>query len=504
MSRKSEEYLFELIKSLTRGEKRIFKQLANYSSSGKKKYLFLFEIIDTQNVYDEQVIKKKLKREKILTLLPDLKNYLQELILKSMRFYYSGKTIESKVREDISDIEFCQKKGLEKLRDKILVKSKHLAAEHEKHESSLLLLNKEMNFRSVLSRKDILVEQEVINKKMISILKYRHLTHSTFELLKKGEIRDESTKKKWEKIIKDPVMSEAAEPAGYEEFYAYHRIWMIYYSTTNDFKKSVHHSELILQNIESRPDWLVENMNMYISTLSDLVVARCLNKDTENAEYALNKLIHVQNWKLNRSDRYTLINLTCLAYGNLLEGFLKVNNFDRGLQLAMEAEKFININNVDHKYKSGLFFKLSVIYLYTKNYKAALKWNTAVLDGSDQNYIEDESAFARILNLIIHYELGNDELLPYFVRSTYRFLHKRKRLYKTEDAILRFIRNQLPKSNSRKETINFFKKLHLELRVITKHPFEAKALEYFDFISWLDSKTEGKSFAEVVMRKAKR
>ena len=42
-----------------------------------------------------------------------------------------------------------------------------------------------------------------------------------------------------------------------------------------------------------------------------------------------------------------------------------------------------------------------------------------------------------------------------------------------------------------------------ELVEITKDDFERKALEYFDFISWLESKIEGRVFAEVVREKAK-
>ncbi|MBI2271846.1 MAG: hypothetical protein HYU69_16005 [Bacteroidetes bacterium] len=69
-------------------------------------------------------------------------------------------------------------------------------------------------------------------------------------------------------------------------------------------------------------------------------------------------------------------------------------------------------------------------------------------------------------------------------------------MYKTESAMLRFIRNKLPKSNSRKELIVFFKEFQVELQAITKNTFEAKILEMFDFISWLKSKIESKPVAD--------
>lgn len=47
--------LFNLIKSLTKSEKRYFK-LTSTLQSGEKNYLRLFEAIENQKVYDEEEI----------------------------------------------------------------------------------------------------------------------------------------------------------------------------------------------------------------------------------------------------------------------------------------------------------------------------------------------------------------------------------------------------------------------------------------------------------------
>ncbi len=77
MAKYEDLQLFELIKSLTQGEKRSFKQIANYTSKTKKKYVYLFEQIDAQTKYDELKLQKKLLAKKIKTPLPVLKNYVQ-------------------------------------------------------------------------------------------------------------------------------------------------------------------------------------------------------------------------------------------------------------------------------------------------------------------------------------------------------------------------------------------------------------------------------------------
>ena len=72
--------------------------------------------------------------------------------------------------------------------------------------------------------------------------------------------------------------------------------------------------------------------------------------------------------------------------------------------------------------------------------------------------------------------------------SNHRFLDKRERLYKVETALLNFFQKTLPKIIGQKELVLAFKDLKKELEEIFKDPFERKALDYFDFISWLDSK----------------
>lgn len=64
MAKKENELLFDLIKSLSKGEKRSFKQFAKYTSVKDKKYLALLDIIDDSENYNEKVIKDLLEKKK--------------------------------------------------------------------------------------------------------------------------------------------------------------------------------------------------------------------------------------------------------------------------------------------------------------------------------------------------------------------------------------------------------------------------------------------------------
>ena len=111
-------------------------------------------------------------------------------------------------------------------------------------------------------------------------------------------------------------------------------------------------------------------------------------------------------------------------------------------------------------------------------------------------------AFAQFINLFIHFELGNEDLVDHLVVSLYRFLRKKDKLYRMEKAMLGFIKNKVPKIYRDEDRRHAFIDLKNELTEIAKDPYEKEAFSYFDFISWLDSKIENRPFGEVVKEKA--
>ena len=75
---------------------------------------------------------------------------------------------------------------------------------------------------------------------------------------------------------------------------------------------------------------------------------------------------------------------------------------------------------------------------------------------------------------------------------------KRQQLHKVENLFIRFIRTKLDKMNTKSDQIEAFKTLRKELLEICKDPMEARFLEFFDIISWLESKIKNRSFGEIL------
>ena len=115
---------------------------------------------------------------------------------------------------------------------------------------------------------------------------------------------------------------------------------------------------------------------------------------------------------------------------------------------------------------------------------------------------EDIHCFARILNLISHYELGNTDVIDYYIKSTYRFLLLKDDLGEYQKYILNFLKN-LHRNPTEAELIEGFRELRQQLLTLIDRPYESRAFAYFDIISWLESKIRRCTVEEVIREKVK-
>jgi len=145
-------------------------------------------------------------------------------------------------------------------------------------------------------------------------------------------------------------------------------------------------------------------------------------------------------------------------------------------------------------------FKSTAAYLGTGENRKALRIINAYINAADRELKQDSYAFAMILNLLIHFELDNSDLLEYTLKSTHRYLKSRKRLFEFEKAMMNFIKDATV-AHSTKDLVAHFKKLQKGLIVIKDDKFESAVFEYFDINDWLESKLKNQSLEEVVKKK---
>ena len=147
---------------------------------------------------------------------------------------------------------------------------------------------------------------------------------------------------------------------------------------------------------------------------------------------------------------------------------------------------------------------LAFLYFMAEKYKETIAFLYKIISAGALKARNDMESMLRLFYIIAQYEKGSSkQFMKSLLRSTYRMLVKREQLYKYEKIILDFIRKELVKVDTPEDLAASLKDLRTQLLEISKDPYESRPLDYFDLISWITSKIENRSFAEVAMEKNK-
>lgn len=157
--RSSSPLLHALVHSLTRGEKKYFKQSVK-SDTADKNYLDIFELLEKQDVFDDDALYKAVK-DKIgdPNSYRVQKQYLWQMILKWMRSYSGTETIiDKEIKWKISDVKFLIEKGFHVQALKDLLKVKQQAEDAEAYMDLIEIISLHYTLLTAIGNTDNLAE----------------------------------------------------------------------------------------------------------------------------------------------------------------------------------------------------------------------------------------------------------------------------------------------------------------------------------------------------------
>ena len=496
--------LFNLINSLSGSEKRYFKLFVNKKQTGKdNKYILLFDAIDNQEIYDDEALRKIIYAKKPIQSrkFSELKNYLYELILKSLQGYDEKTSVEYKLKGMLLSIKVLFKRSHFEECKEMTQKVKKMAIRYEAFEHMLEILSWEkkiaytqidVNFLDKeLDR--IQEEEKACLNQLYALSIYQNIF---FKVLISGKqnalLRSDDKIKYLKKILNHQLMGDAENAKSHRAKILFHRIKSIYHYSLSDYEGFYQSGKKILEVMESKPHLLQEDVSEYISALSNFTHScNFLNKNDEVAK-CLDKFLKIRpltlddELKIHRQYYQNKFNI-CLRKGDVEEA---VKELDKHL---IEVERF-DKNLFE---RGSFYFTYFYIYFSNEDHEKALENLNEWLNLPRSVEREDLQSLARILNLMIHYEMKNTILLESLLRSTQRFLNKRDRMFKFEKEMLNVISSSM-KVHSEKELRAAFVQLKMELENLSKIPSENAMFEYFNFSAWIESKINNKTFAESV------
>ena len=499
--------LFQLIKSLTRQEKRYFKVFATRHVIGKEnKYILLFDEVDKQKKYDESAIRWRFSNEPFAKQLHVVKNYLYDLILRSLRNFHSADANDN-FNDILRDAQILYDKGLHKQSKRNLERARKTAYHNERFlqlleirqwEHTLMHQNNEVERLEKYASHDVFKELELLDR-------YRNLL--LFQLLndrmyiqywRVGIARTATEKDQMARLFDEPLYRSHDNTQSFlAKYYYFNALFTFQFCSGNPAESHATMRELVRIIEESDPGIRTHTFR-YISALNNLYAVQ---KELHLREAAFETLSKLRQVKVKSPTNKA--ELFMRSYILELDLYASTGDFNAGIKriadIATDFKRYIGI--VSKQDRLSAYYNFSYICFGAGNFDEALTWNNLLLNDSDLSTREDIHCFARILNLIIHYELGNNQLLEYIAKSTYRFLQKRKRLFKVETVILNFIK-RYPNWANREQIAKGFHELHTELEQLSHDNYERHAFEYFDFLTWLESKMQRKDFGKLKFEKA--
>lgn len=489
--------LFQLIKSLNGQEKRYFKIFAARHTIGEKNNsLKLFDAIDKQDEYDETEIKKSLKKEKFVKQLFVIKSYLYEMILKGLSSYHTENSIGAQLNQSIHCIEILYNKALYEQCEKMIEKAERQAIKYEYHPVLLDIINWKFKLvRATTMTKtfedelDTLHQQkQLVVERIFNHFQYKWLNAKLLSrAMEKGWFPrgPEEIQREYDPIMTNPIFENAKNALSLHAKILFHNTVSAYFHLKGDTEKSYFHSKegetVFNENI-----LLIENnQEDYISCLSNLIFTSMFLKKYQETFHYINILK-----EMNLRSKALQAKIITSAYLPEIISYNITGNIAAGIKLISEVEKKVHVYENLLLPREIIYLKYNFACLYFKanEFKKSAHWLFVVLNDSSINFLPDLHTKAKIMNLMVQSELGNADLLPYILRSTYHFLLKQQRLYKFEKRVIDFIRN-LPNVFS-KEITSAYQTLKLDLVELAKDPYEKKAMDFFGFINWLDTKID--------------
>ena len=511
MAKAHSDHLFQLIKSMSKSEKRYFRLYSSrLQSSEDKKFLLLFSLIEKQTNYDEIKI---LKKASIINpaQLPNLKAHLYKQLMHSLKLFGASNSIDIQLRNHVDYTQLLYNKGLYDQAIKMLDKAKRQAIEYDK--SIILLdiieLEKSIIFHTISAKNDsrvnkIIEETVQVSSRIENINLFSNLLIKLNSFyVKIGFIRNSKDFKQVRDFFNSSLPTYTEKKLSFQEkLYLYHS-FISYYFFIQDFEKGFKYATKYLQLFDEHPEMIIHKSEFYLKGINHILVAThklSLFSEFEKNYKLLMKASNIKGLILTENLQMILFRY---KYIHKINHHYMIGDFTGGSKIISVVEHQLDRFALRMNQHDVLvfYYKVACLYFGAGNFKKALIWLNKIINSKDVDIREDILSFARIINLICHFELNHIELVEYYIKSTYRFLLKKQGLYKYYIFIIEFMKT-LEKNMQEKKLITYFEDLKEKLIKLEHQKYERRPFLYFDIISWLESKIENKAVEDIIKAKA--
>ena len=498
------ESLIHLINNLTKQEKKEFSLYI--SNKPEKDYIFLFRLIDDKKVSDPEELKMSFLAAKPTSSFNTVVIYLFDLLIDILTRLRTEQDSYYLLFNELLHARVLYEKSMYQECFQVLKKVKEKAVYYENHFALLVAQRLELNYLLTLDFEDM-DEQKLLNKqyKMNNTLKsIRQLNEqsSLYELLKyrminRGASRSLEETQKLDDLVTSEISIVASAGVENFEIKKNHQLFQAnYFITVGDYKAAFN-SFVELNKLFEENSHLWNNPPVYyLMTVEGMLESLRIMHNYEGMNYFIEKLT-----KLSSPSSSFQLNVMYVIFIYRLFSFIDAGDFDKaGIWIAEHQASLIDkMLLLKEQQQAEMSLYIALIHLGNGEYRKARKRLSATI-GRGHLYSLPLFRTIRIVNVMIHYELGDVDYIQSEIRSIKREMSKNKGYnLKVESFLLKFLNYSFADTN-RKTRAEIWESMAEEVHALYADKYETQILRKFDFVAWVEAKIFEVPLSDILKR----
>lgn len=426
--------------------------------------------------------------------------YLYQTILRALRSYHEGSSVNMELYALQMNVEFLYNKRLYDQALHELERLKELARRFNRYNIMLQALELEQIIRIERFPKNMAAEFEAKNKEIAAELDRLHvLTHlqqnrqHIFTL-----VRSSFTKPAPESLaVAKQIITATRELAATSTDFLVQQnsinaaaIYALYIGDWN----TAHKTYLQLLALwDAHPEWKAAEQMTYKKMLSNYLNTCHANKQFDEIPLLLKKIVAIPcKTAEEEAEQFQNIYFMELLYRMNTDSFADFDEYVSETNKGLTKYK----TKINHARLLLFYYNISICYLVLYKLKDALVWVSKIIELPPTDHRKDIQYFARLFKLVLLYELGKHDLLEYELINTERYLRQRKAWFAYEAAIVKFLKKLLAVDEPDKKAIS--EKFLLQITELSEGRNSATMPGISELQLWANSHVTGTTMRELL------
>ena len=486
----SSDFIWRLVKSLSKQEIEWFYRVAAIREVHSKEeetpeYISFFRELRSLETYSEQDLKQKYP----VNNFSELKARVRDIVYKAVLFYDPN---PAKIRnQEVSQIEWLLDKGFLDEAQKQLRRTKKKVMREEAFLEHLSLLDLEMNMLLDTEKpKSHEAKANQISRERDQVLDQYHNLQDYIGLYQNIHTKIRShytphgrfTQTYVQQIQDHPLMQNEQKALSERAKLYFLRLQYISTYLTSQEDRSLDILQKLVLSFEAQAFLNNEMRDEYFLRKCLLSLALIKRNQLEEG------LRHIELFQAKRKDSLPHF---YYYFTGMLGYIIHSRDFSDYQNVIKEVEMGLNRfwEQLPMNRKYLLWYNLGQILYYNGKLKEAKRFIGKIIENPSKKFREDLQGTARIIMVLIQYELNDIDALEYYVRMASQYLRNRGAIFPFERSFLNFFRLCIRDTDTDRR-LKSLMDIQQKIGELLANDSEIRAFHFFDYESWINSNIE--------------